>query len=194
MASALTVVKVGGSLFDLPDLGRRLSNWLERTASADVLLIPGGGVTANAIRSLDAWQQLGEDRAHWLALRSLSLSAHFLAAVLPSARVIDSVEEAKSAERAGPVPILDAYRFIHTDEGREGSLPRRWDVTSDSVAARAAIVAGAGRLVLLKSVAIPAGMDWSEAGRQGFVDSYFATVLEKSQLEVAAVNLREWTP
>lgn len=49
----LVVVKVGGSLFDLPDLGPRLRAWLKTLRTADVLLVPGGGPTADVVRSLD---------------------------------------------------------------------------------------------------------------------------------------------
>jgi len=194
LTGAVTVVKVGGSLFDLPDLARRLTTWLHEVAGPEVLLVPGGGVTAHAVRSLDAWQQLGEDKAHWLALRSLSLNAHFLAALLPRAKVIGALEECEPAWRDGTVPVVDAYRFAEADEGQPGCLPHHWTVTSDSVAARVAIVAAATRLILLKSVTIPTGLDWAEAARRGFVDSYFATVLEGAALDVAAVNFKEWTP
>ena len=36
---AWTIVKVGGSLYDLPDLGRRLRAWLARLEAARILLV-----------------------------------------------------------------------------------------------------------------------------------------------------------
>jgi hypothetical protein len=67
-------------------------------------------------------------------------------------------------------------------------------VASDSIALRAAIVFGASRLVLLKSLTIPSGMDWAEAARRGFVDPYFPTALAAAgNLTVEAVNFREWS-
>ena len=47
------VVKVGGSLYHLPDLGRRLRCWLATLDSLPCLLLPGGGPTADVIRTLD---------------------------------------------------------------------------------------------------------------------------------------------
>ena len=35
------VVKVGGSLYDLPDLGVRLRHFLDKLADADVVLVTG---------------------------------------------------------------------------------------------------------------------------------------------------------
>ena len=64
--SSLSVFKVGGSLFDLPDLGQRLA-WLAEAQLSTVLLVPGGGPTAEIIRNLDRRHRLGEEAAHWLA-------------------------------------------------------------------------------------------------------------------------------
>src|SRR5260370_29362968 len=69
------IVKVGGSLLDLPGLGPRLRSWLDRLEAADVLLVPGGWPTADVIRALDGRHGLGEGHAHWLALPAPSLHA-----------------------------------------------------------------------------------------------------------------------
>jgi hypothetical protein len=87
--------------------------------------------------------------------------------------------------------VLDAYAFARFDEGCEGSLPHTWAVTSDSVAARVARLVRAKKLVLLKSVDHPCNGDWAEAGRQGFVDPWFARAVGEG-LTVEAVNLRGW--
>src|SRR5262249_28627381 len=78
----LVVVKVGGSLYDLPDLGQRLAAWVHRLPASKVLLVPGGGATTDVVRDLDRCHGLGEATAHDLAMRSLTLNAWFLAAVL----------------------------------------------------------------------------------------------------------------
>ena len=188
----LAVVKVGGSLYDLPDLGPRLQAWL-RQAGPAVLLVPGGGPTADVVRNFDRIHQLGEERAHWLALGALQLNAHFLTWLLPSAAVIDHPEQA-----AGGVAVLNAFSFLSREKAscRKGRLPHCWAVTSDAIAARAAVVAGAAELILLKSVAIPEGISWEEAARGGFVDEWFAPALREAppSLRVRAVNFREWRP
>ncbi|MBV9124140.1 MAG: hypothetical protein JO112_12340, partial [Planctomycetes bacterium] len=83
--------------------------------------------------------------------------------------------------------------------GRPGSLPHGWQVTSDSLAVRVAVVLQARRLILLKSIPIPQETDWSEAGRRGWVDEYFAEALRSQPglgpgFEVRAVNFREGRP
>jgi aspartokinase-like uncharacterized kinase len=179
------VVKVGGSLYDLPDLGSRLTRWLTSLKTSSVLIVPGGGALANVTRDLDARHRLGEEKAHWLALRELSVAAHFLAALLPESVIVDHPHQ---WER-GTMAVLDPHAFACWDQGRAGELPHYWDVTSDSFAARAARVANVRRLVLLKSVTIPPGMAWDEAARRGWVDAYFWEAIE--ELGVETVNLRD---
>jgi aspartokinase-like uncharacterized kinase len=187
MADAPVVVKVGGSLYDLPDLGNRLGRWLEGLGRCRVVLVPGGGPTADVIRTLDGCHGLGEERAHWLALRALTLNAWFLATLLPHGVVTDD----PTAGPPGSLAILDAHAFAQADEGRPGALPHNWAVTSDALAARVAVVAGARRLILLKSVTVADGLDWRGAERLGIVDAAFADIVGRHALEVRAVNLRD---
>jgi aspartokinase-like uncharacterized kinase len=180
----MIVVKVGGSLYDLPDLGIRLRAFLDSLSDNDRLVVPGGGAAAEVVRALDTKHGLGEEVSHWLALRACALNAHFLRALLPGATVV-----------AAPCPgvglaILDPLAFAVADEGQTGCLPHTWDTTSDAVAARAAATAG-GELVLLKSVTIPAGMSWREAARAGLVDPVLPDIIEGANLRVRAINLRE---
>ena len=170
------VVKVGGSLFNLPDLGPRLGAWLTTLGQPDAVLVAGGGAAANVVRELDRVHRLGEEKSHWLALESLGLTARFLSALAPPS-----------------FAVQDLQSFACHDEGRPGCLPHSWEVTSDSLAARFAEVAGARELVLLKSVTIPSDMSWSEASRRGFVDGFFPTMVARG-VQARAVNLREWRP
>ena len=183
------VLKVGGSLFDRPDLRRGLRYCLEVISGERHLLVPGGGPTAQAVRVLDRCHGLGEETSHWLALEALALNAHFLARLLPDAVVVGQVGDCQAPWSAGRPCILDAHAFALADEGRTGCLPHSWQVTSDSLAARVAEVAGAGRLILLKSVTFPRPVDWAEASRRGLVDAYFPQALPAG-VEVNAVNCR----
>ena len=191
------VVKVGGSLFDWPALGQRLERWLKTLPSNKVLLVPGGGPTVDVIRNLDRRQGLGEESAHWLALRALSINAHFLGEVLSlrrSSRPTVIADSEAVWDQPG-LPILDPFRFAQEDEDRPGRLPHSWSVTSDSLAARVALHFQAQKLILLKSIDIP--NDWMKAER-GIVDPYFEEIIRTdsqafgSTLEVSALNFREW--
>lgn len=180
---SLTVVKVGGSLYDLPDLGVRLQRWLRTLDTPRVLLVPGGGAVVEVVRAFASLHRVGEEPAHWLALEGVAMNAHFLAALLPGAPVVTDPAEAPLG-----VSILDGLAFARADDARPDHLPHTWAATSDALAARAARVAGAARLVLLKSIAIPMAVDWDEAARCGWVDAAFAD--SALGLKVDVVNFR----
>jgi aspartokinase-like uncharacterized kinase len=196
VANDLTVVKVGGSLYDLPDLGPRLWRWLDETFPGDIVLVPGGGPTADVVRELEHRQGLREESSHWLALRALSLNAHFLRDLLPSACVVDDLLVRPLFSKVRMAPVLDPLYFAAEDDEQPDRLPHTWDVTSDSIAARFAIVNGARTLVLLKSVTVPPEMTWAEASRLGLVDRMFPRLIEQAGpgLRVEAINFREWRP
>jgi 5-(aminomethyl)-3-furanmethanol phosphate kinase len=195
MSRAPLVVKIGGSLFDWPGLGPRLGEWLARQSPARLLLVPGGGKTADVVRALDREHRLGEEPAHWLALRALALNAFFLAELLPRARlqVVRRLDDCPELWDQSRVPVLDAHAFALADEGQPGSLPHSWFVTSDSLAARVALVGGASQLLLLKSVTIPPNLPWPEASQQGYVDEYFPRVAAQLA-DVRWLNFRDWHP
>jgi aspartokinase-like uncharacterized kinase len=171
----MIVVKVGGSLFDHPALGPALRTFVERLAPADVLLVPGGGPVADAVRELDRVHGLGEESAHWIALRALTVTARLLEEFIP--------------RRLSFVRVLDCFTFAREDDSRPGALPHTWNVTTDSIAARAAIVFRAERLVLLKSVDVPPGTSW-EAAANGWVDAHFPQIAATLACPVEIINFR----
>ncbi|HEX6984384.1 MAG TPA: hypothetical protein VF170_03355, partial [Planctomycetaceae bacterium] len=144
------VYKVGGSLFDWPELFGRLAALLASEPGRP-LLVSGGGAAADVVRDWDRVHRLGERRAHRLAVTSLRLGEAFLADGLPGGTVVTSRDEAAAAWSAGRLPVLNVETFL-TDEEAAGAepLPASWDVTSDSIAAWVAWRWPAD-LVLLKS-------------------------------------------
>jgi aspartokinase-like uncharacterized kinase len=178
------VIKVGGSLFDLPDLAARLRSELGRLPAPRLVLFPGGGASADVVRDLDRVHDLGEERSHWLALRALTMNALFLQALLPDFGIAAWPNITARA-------IVDPYDFAAADEKNPEHLPHTWEVTSDSLAARAAQVLGARELLLLKSVSLADGMSWPAAAQAGIVDEYFSKAMQRVPgLSARVVNLR----
>lgn len=185
------VAKVGGSLLDLPDLRERLRRWLAGLGTGRVLLVPGGGAFADVVRQLDRTHALGPGASHWLALKVVDLNGEVLNGLLGQRPGAARAEELGRYWEANAVPVLGIVPFALVDKDRPDTLPASWTVSSDSIAARIAVVTGARRLALLKSTDLPAGIDWEEAGRLGYVDGYFATaVQQRPALTVEWVNLR----
>ena len=170
----IVVIKVGGSLFDLPDLSARLSRLLNDFENARPLIICGGGETANLVRSWDKTYDLGDEAAHWLAIQSLMLNDKLLCELVPNARVVSSQAEAMEVWNDHKLPVLCSYTYLkQTSKAHIAPLPTSWDVTSDSIAAWVSLTWPAEELVLLKSVDLPEEMTLSALAQAGLIDDYF---------------------
>lgn len=189
-AARPTIIKVGGSLLDWPDLPGRLSPILAARAKGPIFLLAGGGPAADWIRAVDAKHHLGQERAHWLALHALDLNAHVLAQVVPNTHVITCISETASVWSTGRTPILAPYRFMEEDDRRDDRLPHNWHVTSDAIAARLAVRVDAAELILVKSCSVPPGTTRARAAELELVDPVFP--LAASPLACVLVrNLRD---
>ncbi|MSU80057.1 MAG: hypothetical protein EXS16_18445 [Gemmataceae bacterium] len=89
--------------------------------------------------------------------------------------------------------ILDPLPFFQADEANADHHPHIWDVTSDALALRAAILCRAKELVLLKSTDASFA-SWQQASETDIVDWYFATAMRSAptNLDVRVINLRRW--
>lgn len=186
----LVVYKLGGSLLDWSGLPGAL-DWLRRRRpEAAALLVVGGGETANVVRRWDEIFELGEERAHWLALESLALNEQLLQTLWPALRPVRSLSQVVSAANEGVPGIVCASCFVRWGE-KTGApeLPHNWRVTTDSIAAWVADVVAADEFVLLKSTELPPETTLQNASEAGLVDGYFSQAVVRVP-RVTWVNLR----
>lgn len=173
------VIKLGGSLLAgqamLP-----LLDALGRLADRQrLLLVPGGGALADAVRAACRRQDPGDSAAHWMAVLAMDQQAHYVAALAARACLVQTPEQIEGAA-PGVLPVLAPYRWLREAD----ALPHGWHVTSDSIAAWIAGRLNVSRLVLLKAcdgVLAPSGelrseVTAAEASRAGLVDEGFAEV------------------
>jgi 5-(aminomethyl)-3-furanmethanol phosphate kinase len=140
------VVKVGGGLLraeGLQGLRRACAEATEMATCRPVLVVPGGGPFADAVRAVDAQVGLPDGVAHALALRAMDQLGVLLRPLLPAAELLTGLV----APRALAV-LLAAPAFQDRPD-----VPESWAVTSDSLAVLAAAAIGADEAVLLKPVA-----------------------------------------
>jgi len=190
----LAIVKVGGSLFDWPELPGRLTAYLEARHLTDnnerAVLIAGGGAGVDWIRRLDQIHGLGNVAADKLAVYALDLTAVILAALLPGSTTIDRLEMLEPAGETRAITIM-APRSVLGEIECVGAapLPATWDVTTDTIAARIAVHLEARTLVLLKSAPLLDCATRHDAARLGLVDPMLPSVARLIP-HVEYVNLR----
>jgi aspartokinase-like uncharacterized kinase len=158
----VAVVKIGGALLKHPDhLERVLVAVGELATTRPVVVVPGGGLFADAVRALDKRIGLSDETAHWMAVLAMDQYALVLTERMRGAVLVRDSGEIAEALSASRVPVLAPANWMHAVD----PLPHSWDVTSDSIAAWIAGVLGARDLVLIKAPA---------AEGASIVDSYFA--------------------
>lgn len=184
------VVKLGGSLLDLPELVPRFTGWREEELGPRGVLVVGGGDAADVVRAYDKAFKLDEEAAHWLAVRAMQLNAHCLAAVLPRCRLVTNAVGCEIAWRAGELAVIDPLVWLEREHVEGVLIPHRWTFTSDSIAAHVATRLSARQLTLLKST-LPKGDCGPEcAAGLGVVDEDFPFACGGVP-RVQLVNLRE---
>jgi aspartokinase-like uncharacterized kinase len=193
----IRVVKVGGSLFDLPDLGERLRGWLAGQRPAHNVLIAGGGPLVEQIRAWHAEEPIEDAAAHWMCVDLLTVTAHMLHAWMPETPLVEDdrllcqrVGE-PGATIFGPAPWMR-----HSEPGLPGTwLPSSWETTSDSIAGRLAAALLADEFVLMKS-ALPrrkTSRELSALAAMGYIDSVLAQMAPELP-PTRLVNLRALPP
>ncbi len=192
-ACPVRVVKVGGSLFDMPDLADRLRLWLSRQSPGHHVLLAGGGPLADQVRKWHELHPLEEEAAHWMCVDLLTVSAHLLHARLPDIPLVE--DDRLLCQRVGLRGCTifgPAVWMRHGEPKLPGtSLPPTWEVTGDSIAARLAVVLGAEELVLMKSTLPQDGLDGGirAFSAEGYVDPMLARLVEELP-PIRLVNLR----
>lgn len=146
-SAADIVIKVGGGLLDHIDhLDRVAAAISEVSRTSRVVVVPGGGPFADAVRRVDRRLALGDEEAHWMAILGMDQYAHLLAARIDSGTLVAAREQIADAHRRTQIPVLAPSTWLKAAD----PLPHSWDVTSDSIAAWVAGELGAARLLLIK--------------------------------------------
>ncbi len=158
------MVKLGGS----HARSATLPVWL-RAISAQaghVIVVPGGGPFADAVRSAQPVMGFDDDAAHDMALMTMSQFARALASLAPRFVAVDDISSCISVAHSGQVPVWSPWPMLrdHPD------IPRSWSVTSDSLAVWLAGELGAPAVVLIKHRAPPPGYALDALAEDGLVD------------------------
>jgi len=148
------VVKLGGGLLTHPaHLDAVLAMLADAASTHSLLIVPGGGPFADAVRHVDRQLKLTDEAAHWMAVLAMDQYAHLLASRMRSAELVTGPHDLAAAVGRVRVPVLAPSRWLQEVD----PLPHCWDVTSDSISAWVAGMVGARRLVLVKPPGTGAG-------------------------------------
>ena len=196
------VIKVGGSLAEDPEGLRALCSKLSELAKKyAIIVVPGGGRFADAVRDFDQRFTLSQSIAHRMAILGMDQFGLLLTDITPNSCAVHRLENAERLSEAKRVPIFLPSTLMFQEDPLENS----WDVTSDSIATFVALQLRVAKVLLVTDVdgiftkdpkkqtdaeLIP--MFESEKllklARRTSVDKFLPKVLSKAQIDCYVVN------
>jgi len=178
------VVKLGGSLA----ASEALRDWLAvlvRAGRGRAIVVPGGGLYADAVRAEQQRWGFDDSTAHSMALLAMDQYGHQLVALgnRVSPRTFEaacSIGEIRSALERDAVPVWMGSRMAEAD----AALPRDWGLTSDSLAAWLAAALGASGLALIKSLRVEESeISSATLAARAWADSRFPDFIREVRFE-----------
>jgi len=174
------IIKIGGSLQD----SDCLQPWLDAILThgrGRVVLVPGGGRFADAIRLAQRRFGFDDAEAHRRAIRAMEEYAAYLCDRAPQLVPVQNGNEMEQALAAARVPVWLPCAMSLSDP----ALPASWDVTSDSLALWLAQKLAAEGLVLVKSVAVDDLRPLDELAGDGVIDTFFPALFQQGPVNLA---------
>lgn len=177
--TAPQIVKFGGSLFE----AEVQAGLLDVAARHGVVLVPGGGPFADAVRREQTRAGFSDRAAHAMAILAMDQTAFALADAEPRLELCCSPEAFDRALLRGSPAI-----WRPSPMALAADLPASWEVTSDSLALWLAIELGASRLVLLKAADVAANEPLALLAATGVVDPHLPRLASRFAGEIAVVG------
>ncbi len=170
----ILVVKFGGSCATSSDLAR----WVAaiEQAGLPIVVVPGGGPFANAVRRYQPRMGYGDEAAHEMAIMAMEQCGCALASL--GKRMVKATDEAAimAALERGNIPVwMPRHLVLSAPE-----IAKDWSVTSDSLAAWLAGRLPGARLCLFKQIDLPENATIDALAGAQIVDESFTDLLHPS--------------
>jgi aspartokinase-like uncharacterized kinase len=187
--AARIVVKLGGSLAG----DAALADWLRelaRSRAARLVVVPGGGPFADAVRAAQSAWRFSDEVAHAMALGAMDQFGRMLCGIESGSTPCSTPAQIEDAWERGRLPVWLPGSMMTG----ESELARSWDVTSDTIAAWLGEALGACGLLLVKSCELPAGhYDPALLAAAGIVDPALPSFLSRTGLALQVVSRDRWS-
>ncbi len=182
----MRVIKLGGSLMSDENSLKCCLTTIEQKYKEGVVIVPGGGVYADLIRTTQQQWKFGEETAHQMAILAMKQFALLLKSLSPAFILVESLDSVKALLKKSTVLIWSP------DLQDLSSINTNWEVTSDSLAAWLATQLGAAELILVKSAEIPINLTIQQMQKIGLVDKSFYTFTKNTPYKITLINKHQF--
>jgi aspartokinase-like uncharacterized kinase len=175
----ISVVKLGGSLLSASTLPACLAQAM--TMPGRVVIVAGGGVFADLVRSEQLRWQFDNVAAHRMAILAMQQMAVLCQRLQPALTAFNHVADfSDSAEKSIWMPDWG--------ELDQAKVHASWDITSDSLAAWLASRLNAARLLLIKAGDVDQSASLAQLQQQGLLDPAFSDFAEPQRVAISVIN------
>jgi aspartokinase-like uncharacterized kinase len=186
MTARFTVIKLGGSLLETGQLHQMLRH-IATLRGERIVVVPGGSVFADAVRTAQTLAGFDDRLAHRLALDAMGHMADVCTALHASFRAVATMTAFDQVIADRFVPVWKPM-----DIKTESAVLESWAVTSDSLALWLATALDAARVVLIKSVDPAPETSVVDLSRLGMVDEAFSSFAAKFAGTVEVLGPARW--
>ncbi len=177
----MRVIKLGGSLAAAGTLAACLAAVERKFAGRAVIVVPGGGLFADQVRSAQQQWRFDDAAAHRMALLAMQQMALLFNGLKPQWPIVRNVADLHNRT---------AIRIWSPDpeELDQAGIPASWDITSDSLAAWIAGLISAEELILVKSARIEGSESLPELCERQIVDKAFCAYAADARFKITLIN------
>ena len=180
------VVKIGGSISRDPVLKEWLVR-LCRIGSGRVVIVPGGGAFADAVRSYQTHWRFGDLPAHNMAVLAMAQYGLLMQGLCPELVLAADEEMIRQALRQARVAVWMPFEALR----EQPDELTHWGVTADSLAAWLSGRLNAERLVLVKACELEPRASIERHIARGVVDEQFGALARAAAYPIDLLSKNE---
>lgn len=178
----MIVVKLGGSLYNTPELKLWLQTLADTSPSTPIVIVPGGGPFADQVREAQTLHHFNDAAAHHMALIAMKQLGLMLIALKAKCQPFD----ARKPEQPLSVWLPDDSLLS------EPALIHSWDLTSDSLALWLASKLKAEQLFLVKHIHV-SSTSIKQLTNQQVIDRRFTDLFADYSIPTRIIHYQSYT-
>ncbi len=171
------VVKLGGSLYNTPEL----SNWLQAlaiySARQPIIIVPGGGPFADLVRDAQKQHALSDTTAHHMAIVAMKQFGILIMGLEPRCQLLTS------DRNLAPLSIWLPDDSIL----KQSTIEQSWNISSDSLALWLSGEVSAQQLLLVKCIE-PPSTSIKQLAEQNIIDNGFSDLFAKTAVTIKIIH------
>ena len=159
-------------------------NTIEQKYTDKIVLVPGGGVFADQVRSQQLQWKFNDEIAHQMALLAMHQMALLFKSIQKSFVLASNISDIQQALSNHSIVIW----MPDLEELNAFGVEASWNISSDSLAAWLAGQLAATELILVKSAEIPLKLDIQQMQKLKLLDQAFNEYSNNASYEITLIN------